>query len=229
MLRTSENETEILLGNKQLLGIFFVIALLLGVAFTGGYMVGRGPGQKKTIAISTPAGPATPTAQSANSTGGETHSVDANSGSGAEASPARSANEAQPVGASDQPVAIPAESKNGAAVENEAPLGSPRRTGEAKHAEAEAAAPPANDTAAALVPQAGQTFLQVAAVTRDEAEAVADVLHRKGFRAHAVPKPGNPKIYRVLIGPVRDAGDLSSTRDALRKRAGFREVIVQRY
>ncbi|HEX4231695.1 MAG TPA: SPOR domain-containing protein [Bryobacteraceae bacterium] len=225
MLRTSENETEILLGNKQLLGIFFVIAVLLGVAFTGGYMVGRGPGEKKAAAVSAPVGPATP---SASSTGGETHSVEAASGSDAAASPSGKASEAQPTGAADQPVAIPVASKNGAAEDSEAPLGSPKRTAEEKKTKAEAAAP-TDDTAAPLVPQPGQTFLQVAAVTRDEAEAVADVLHRKGFRAHAVPKPGNSKIYRVLIGPVRDAGDLSSTRDALRKRAGFREVIVQKY
>jgi cell division protein FtsN len=57
---------------------------------------------------------------------------------------------------------------------------------------------------------------------------VSEVLHAKGFAAHAVPKPGNPKIYRVLIGPVRDAGDLSTTREALRQ-TGFREVIVQKY
>ncbi|HWF46052.1 MAG TPA: SPOR domain-containing protein [Bryobacteraceae bacterium] len=223
MLRTSENETEILLGNKQLLGIFFVIAVLLGVAFTGGYMVGRGSSDKKTAAVSAPVGPATP---AANAPGGETHSVGAASGSDAGSAPTGTANETQPAGAGEQPVAIPVANKNGAAVDGEAPLGSPKRTVEQKHQET---ALPANDTAAPLVPQPGETFLQVAAVTRDEAEAVADVLHRKGFSAHAVPKPGNPKIYRVLIGPVRDAGDLSATRDALRKRAGFREVIVQRY
>ena len=65
-------------------------------------------------------------------------------------------------------------------------------------------------------------------MSRDEAEAVAEVLHKKGFQAHAVPKPGNTKIYRVIIGPIRDAADLSSTRDALMGN-GFREVILQRY
>jgi cell division septation protein DedD len=89
-------------------------------------------------------------------------------------------------------------------------------------------APVRSDTAP-FVPQAGQTFLQLGATTRDEAEGVADVLQRKGFRAHAVPKPGNPKLYRILIGPLRDAGDLSNTREALRNRAGFRVMIVQRY
>ena len=77
------------------------------------------------------------------------------------------------------------------------------------------------------VPHSGSQYLQVAAVGRDEAEAVSDVLRKRGFHAHAVPKPGNEKLYRVIIGPVKDAGDLSSTRDALRKT--FREVIVQRY
>lgn len=79
-----------------------------------------------------------------------------------------------------------------------------------------------------IVPQPGQTFLEVAAVQRKEAESVADWLQRKGFRVHAAPKPGNPSIYRVLIGPIKDAADLSGTRDSLRD-AGFREIIVQHY
>ena len=78
-------------------------------------------------------------------------------------------------------------------------------------------------------PQGGSQYLQVVAVERDEAEAIADVLRKKGFRAHAVPKPGNNKLYRVIVGPIRDAGDLRSTRDALHNNAGFREVIVQHY
>jgi cell division septation protein DedD len=88
--------------------------------------------------------------------------------------------------------------------------------------------PPTSGPTETFVPQSGQSFLQVAAVGRDEAEAIADVLRRKHFRAHAVPKPGNPKLYRVLIGPVADAADLSTTRDALRK-TGFGEVILQKY
>jgi cell division septation protein DedD len=79
-----------------------------------------------------------------------------------------------------------------------------------------------------FTPRPGQTFLQVTAVGRDEAKGIADVLEKKGFRAHAVPKPGSAKLYRVIVGPIHDAGDLSSTRDSLRK-TGFREVIVQRY
>ena len=74
MLRTSESdETEILLGNKQLLGIFFVVALLLAVAFYGGYMVGRGGNARKSASPPAVAQEETPAKQS--SGGGETHVV----------------------------------------------------------------------------------------------------------------------------------------------------------
>ncbi|HEY3939146.1 MAG TPA: SPOR domain-containing protein [Bryobacteraceae bacterium] len=196
MASTGENDTEILLGNKHLLAIFFVIAILLGVAFTGGYMVGRSSLEKRTVAAaSLPADPA-PAAQ-ASPAGLETHSV--------------------------PPAPAPAvdTAPSGASAENP-PLGSPRRKS------VPATAPAAAESTEGYTPQSGQTFLQVAAVSRSEADAVADVLAKKGFQAHSVPKPGGANIYRVLIGPVSNAGDLSSTRDALRK-TGFREVIVQRY
>jgi cell division septation protein DedD len=220
MLRTSESETEILLGNKQLIGIFFVVAVLLGVAFYGGYMVGRGTAEKKSVpAVSGPV-PKGDTASAANqdAAGGETHSFPADTAAtGDQSSSARSLPEHPPASTSV------AESRS-----EELPLGSPNRK------RVETAQPPYSTASApalasgVFAPQSGEQFLQVAAVSKDEAEAVADVLHKKGFRAHAVPKPGNQKLYRVLIGPISDAGDLSSTRDALR-RTGFREVIVQRY
>ena len=73
MSSTSETETEILLGNRHLLAIFFVLAILLGIAFTGGYMVGRNSSEKKGAplaasstdpAASTSGGAASPAATS---------------------------------------------------------------------------------------------------------------------------------------------------------------------
>jgi cell division septation protein DedD len=191
MLQTSEGETEIVLGNKQLLGIFCVAVILLGVAFAGGYKLG----QASKKALSPP--PATETG-----TGGQTHEL--------------------PAASADQTASSPETETNSGP-----PLGS-RHKKTAEKLESGPAPPPGSEPTAGFLPQPGQSFLQVAAVGRDEAEAIADVLHKKGFRAHAVPKPGNSKIYRVLIGPVRDAADLNTTRESLR-RTGFREVIVQRY
>jgi hypothetical protein len=217
MLRNGESETEILLGNKQLFGIFIVVALLLGIAFTGGYMVGRGSAPKK--AAETAASPAEPTATStspAAPTGGETHSVSAEGSDTGSQAPATTPETA-------------AKHEEPAPQTQEAPLGS------RKHKNLTRTQPPedlhtANATSTEdYAPQGGKTYLQVAAVSRDEAFGIADVLRRKGFRAHAVPNPHNAKVYRVIIGPMRDAGDLSNTRDALRKTAGFRDVFVQRY
>ena len=224
-MRNEDNETEILLGNKQLLGIFFVVAVLRGVAFTGGYMVGHGS-SKKTTASTAAATAETSASNSAGSTGGETHSVGAETPGDGSAN----ANDSSPAeGSSAQPTNTvgPETTAKSAASER-----STKNNAAARHNEP--AATEANDEPATsvavtgVVPHSGQTFLQVAAVGRSEAEAVADVLHKKGFRAHAVPKPGNAKVYRVLIGPIRDTSDLSATRDSLR-RTGFRDVIVQRY
>lgn len=224
-MRNEDNETEILLGNKQLLGIFFVVAVLLGVAFTGGYMVGHGS-TKKTATVASAATAETSASNATGSTGGETHSVgaetpgdgsaNANDSSQAEGSSAQQTNTVGPETTS-KPTASERSTKNNAAARHSEPA-----AGETNEEPATSAA------VTSVVPHSGQTFLQVAAVGRGEAEAVADVLHKKGFRAHAVPKPGNAKVYRVLIGPIRDTSDLSATRDSLR-RTGFRDVIVQRY
>ncbi|MGI8959802.1 MAG: SPOR domain-containing protein [Bryobacteraceae bacterium] len=194
MLRTNESETEILLGNKQLLGIFFVVAILLGIAFTGGYMVGRGSVDKATDVRSS----ATRSTNAA-----ETHAV-----------APESADDDRSTGS------LPVNPQAKPSASNPPPLGSPPGI----HSNTTRTSASSD----AFAPERGQTFLQVAAVGRDEAQGIADVLHKKGFRAHAVPKPGDSKFYRVLIGPIRDTADLSSTRDSLRK-TGFREVIVQKY
>ncbi len=198
MLQSSERETEILLGNKQLIAVFFVGVALLGIAFTGGYMVGRGSSGKKvnTAAAAIPDAAPVGANQDTNAAPqvGETHSVSAEEG--ATVSPAeKNKSTSNLLGAR--------KSKQAATVEKSA------RSDE-------------------FAPQGGQEFLQVAAVPHDHAMAVATVLRKKGFHAHAVAKPGDSNLYRVIVGPIRDAGELSSTRDSLRK-TGFSQVVVQHY
>lgn len=218
MLRTNDRESEILLGNKQLLGIFFAVALLLGVAFYGGYMVGRNSSGKKTATTSETAvaAPSNPENVSA----GETHTIPGESGGSSEEGQSPAARE--PVVKSNSGSH---ELAGKGSTEN--PLGS-RKTKTARESKVPTPPPDSDAPAGTYQPQPGSQYLQVVALGRSEAEGLADVLHKKGFRAHAVPKPGNASLYRVIVGPIRDAGDLSSTRDALRK-TGFREVIVQHY
>jgi cell division septation protein DedD len=212
MSLNAENESEIVLGTKQLLAIFFVIAILLGIAFTGGYMVGHGspgPIEKKQQATS---GPGTDTSSAA-------HEPD-------------SAMETHPVGPAgsvpDDAAAVTDSKPATPQAHPPPPLGTPKEKAGGKPAETDT--PATTSTAPdGYTPETGQTFLQVTALARDEAYGVAAVLTKKGFHAHSVPMSNNAKLYRVLVGPIRDTAELSSTRDALRKSAGFQEVIVRRY
>jgi cell division septation protein DedD len=224
MSSTSETETEILLGNRHLLAIFFVLAVLLGIAFTGGYMVGKNSPDKKPAALT--AGASDPAASSVTAPAGslETHSIPPAGSEQTDTAPipppaAEETHTAQP----PPPVTSKEDQPLGAPKQKPAAAADPTPPKPALKVEAHV-----KPNAAFAGPQSGQTFLQVAAVGRTEATALADVLGKKGFRAHAVPKPGASEIYRVLIGPMGDASELSTIRDSLRN-AGFTKIFVQRY
>lgn len=221
MFQDRDGEKEILLGNKQLLGIFFVLVILFVVLFGAGYMVGHTSGEKKTTGTAVEA-TSTPT-DTAAATAGETRAMSPDPASAVNETDSERTKTISPARDS-----TPAE-KRPSATPSAAPLGS-RKTVNTENAsltrsEMERKAEAEESSAAA--PAAGhRTYLQVAALQRTEAEKVAKILNKKGFRTHIAPKPGT-QYYRVLVGPVRDAGDLASTRDALRTK-GFREVFVQR-
>jgi len=210
MLRNADGESEILLGNTQLLGLFFLLAVLLGVSFTAGFMLGHGSFGKKTPEIA-------PMAVGAGSDGGPITQVvgpPASSGSeGTTPNPpdTRAAAPRKPDG--EAPAAEKTE-EHGESVKQAAPAESASR-------------PPSAGQTGTLEPRQGQTFLQVAAELHDSATVTASVLNKSGFNAHIVQGP-NGKLFRVLVGPVKDKADLAATRDAL-KRKGFLQVIVRNY
>jgi len=226
MSSTSQTETEILLGNRHLLAIFFVLAILLGIAFTGGYMVGRNSSDKRpAVLTASSTDPAASTAPAATSQ--ETHSLapaNDNADPAAATPTTEQAHTVQP----PPPETVPPPNKE------DQPLGTPKQETPAEPATApvkpasKEAKPHVKPATSFAGPQSGQTFLQVAAVGHTEADALAVVLSKKGFRAHAVPKPGSNDTYRVLIGPMDDNSELSTTRDSLRN-AGFTKIFVQRY
>jgi cell division septation protein DedD len=70
MPKNEDGEFELILGNRQLLSVFFIVVVLLGVFFTMGYIVGRNSGpiqpteavaarkESKPLVIDSPAPPA---------------------------------------------------------------------------------------------------------------------------------------------------------------------------
>jgi cell division protein FtsN len=221
MFQDQDGEREILLGNKQLLGIFFVLAVLFAVFFTAGYMVGRNGVEKKPAATSANATSSPPAAADDSAGMGETHAVPPEGSTSGAAEP-RTVSDSKAAGAYE----TTSRSAGAESGDTDRESSSSARRKRARETEA-LTTRTETPSRSPFVPQPGQTYLQVAAVSRPEAETVAGVLSKRGFHAHVAPKPGT-KWFRVLVGPVHDAGELSTTRDALMKK-GFREVFVQRY
>ncbi len=118
---------------------------------------------------------------------------------------------------SSQPVSTPAES-----VPEPAAPAPPPEVPRAKPAAREPAR-----TAAPSSPAAGQTFLQLKAIKRPDAELFAGVLRKKGFPIMVAPSTKDG-LFRVLVGPLADKDAIASARKDLEK-AGFPDAIVMKY
>lgn len=184
MPRNEEGEFELVLGNKQLLSLFFIVVVLLGVFFTMGYIVGRS------------SSPSEPALASAPEAVPRTHPVEA-------------------------PRESPAEARY------EPPS---ERTVDVREADASPASiptPPAKERPLFVEPGAGETYLQVMAVARPDAELVAEALRKKGLAAVVAAGP-TPAFYRVLVGPLSDTASIASARTEI-EGAGFKNPIVRKY
>jgi cell division septation protein DedD len=72
-------------------------------------------------------------------------------------------------------------------------------------------------------PQVGQTYLQVSAVAKAEAEILTELLVKKGFHALVAAGPSD-RLYRVLVGPAKDPSDLGKLKGDL-EQAGFKSIV----
>jgi len=85
------------------------------------------------------------------------------------------------------------------------------------------AEPPPPQPSESVEPAAGQTFLQVAAVKKAQAQLMVEVLKGKGFHALLAQVEGKD-VYRTLVGPIKDASDLARTKAAL-ESAGLKPFV----
>lgn len=209
MPRNDDGEFELILGNRQLLSVFFIVVILLGVFFMMGYIVGRNSSpiaadaQRPSQPVMVDPTPAQP-----------------NPASSTAAPPAEN-----PPPAETPAATPPAETTKTEAAKAEKPLPPPETKPEPKAAEKPKPASPTPDQ-----PVAGGTYLQVAAVAKAEAELFVDVLAKKGFQAVYAFIPDKPQTFRVLVGPLKDSAAISQARGDLQK-AGFKgfDALVRRY
>lgn len=205
MPRNEEGEFELVLGNRQLLSVFFIVVVLLGVFFTMGYIVGRN---------STPGG-----VETAQKTETKPLVVDSPAHGQPAAPPPETqppAQEQTPAAQAQQPPATPPAVETAKPLEAARPAEQPKAPPKPERVQPAPNQPPA----AAATPVVGQTYLQVAAVTKPDADLMVRVLGEKGFKSLSMEVPEKPGIYRVFVGPFKDAAAIAQARDDLQK-AGF--------
>jgi hypothetical protein len=217
MPKNEDGEFELILGNRQLLSVFFIVVILLGVFFTMGYIVGR----NSAPVITTDSGrrnDTKPLVVDSTAKAPEPAPV---------ASPPKETAVQQPA----EPAPEPAKPVQTAKTEQPKPITeppakeTPKETAKERKAEAKAkkeAAAAKMEKAQPAVTSTGApsgTYLQLAATSQREAEIMVDVLRKKEFKAMAAEIPEKPGVFRVLVGPVTDA-TVNKTRSDL-KGAGF--------
>jgi len=216
----SENGTdrELVLGNKQLLAIFFVAALLCGVFFAVGYVVG-GNSAKSTGSVVADSSTATPVEGKRDEPAGVAPVSDAMAATSA-AHGADNAGTDPDSKMSDNPAA---------AGSTPPPSGNAQAAAAPAQYVPRAKAAPAPSAPAALalsVPETGASYVQVAAQTRPAADTVANSLRERGWPT-ILAESSKPDRVEILVGPYRDGVALA---DAKRKLIdlGFSQAFVHK-
>lgn len=252
MARTEDGEFELILGNKQLLSVFFIVVVLLGVFFTMGYIVGKNSvapgefaGRREPIVVEP--GPVSPKPSAVDPP--KTDVTEPKPLPAETAKPpqedaaARREEERKKALEREQEAARREEARRETARAEEKKRKETEAKAEAKKAAektAEKKEPPRKTEEPAPVaagkppvlqadgtPAPGQTFIQVVASTRPDCDLVASVLKRKGMMATVVPGPDN-KLFRVVVGPLPDAATISRVRSEIEK-AGFQGPYIKKY
>jgi len=195
----TDGEKELVLGNKQLISLFFVVVALCGVFFAMGYMIGRNTSKPTT----------------------------ANLENNAPAAAAASA--AVPNGESPVPQPQDAEPpRETAANETQPPSGTPGNASSNQLADAQPTpstqTQAAHDTP--FVPEEGATYLQVTALHRADADNLVKTLREQKLPA-LLADSSKPDLFRVLVGPYRQTADVADAKARL-KALGFANAFVQK-
>ena len=164
MPKNEDGEFELILANRQLLSVFFIVVILLGVFFTMGYIVGRNSGpapvdvashkpESKPMVVDSPAPPQ----------------------ESAAAIPTTPAPDTSAPTATKQQQPVPEEVKPEPAKVEEPVKKEPTKKEKAKEREREKEkAPPAPAAAPPATPASGQTYLQLVATAKAEADVMVD-------------------------------------------------------
>ncbi len=204
MAGRDDGEFELILGNKQLLSVLFIVIVLLGVFFAMGFLAGRSTGSS---VVAKKEGDQIPISVDAANTRSAEPPSQAPAAEPAPQQPTTTAEVAPPP---DRPA--DAETKPAPAPPKQAPAPEPKAP-PAKQAPAPAK-PAAPAGTFVQTPPAG-TYLQVAAVKRAEADAMLSFISEKTrLRGYVTPVPKSSELCRVVLGPFNNE-EMAAARNML--------------
>ena len=227
MPRNEDGEMELVLGNKQLLSVLFILVVLLGVFFTMGYVVGRNNPSDEKLRMAV--------AKNLVAVAGKLPPVTVDPTSGAVSTkPSPAAVEtpapAQPV--TVEPTKKEPEKKEDAKKQAELKKEAAKKEAEKKKEEAKKNEPtPATPVVVAggmfqATPGPGQ-YLQVAAIDRPGATGMAEAYRKQGFPSLITPS-SSPTLFRVVIGPFKNSEAVADAKMRL-KKIGVDGAILRKF
>lgn len=198
--KAADGQYELVLENRQVLTIFFVVVVLCGVFFGLGYIVG-----KNTMGY-------IPPAETAGSSGGKRSAIAPASGLAEQPAPAAASDAAQKA-----PETPPA-------AEEKAPAAPARAASKPEPAtETQARPVPTAPAAAPGIARGESISLQVAALSkREDADNLLELLKKKGFPATLATSPAD-RLFRVQIGPFSSTAEAEDMKARL-EREGFKPI-----
>lgn len=204
----AENEKELILGNKQLISLFFLVVAMCGAFFAFGYMIGRNATKTATVT-----GSEAGAAQASGSAGGTTQGAAAETQPGDQGTPAIEAQapvtETQP--AQDTPAAS-------------APLASTPPPPAAAVSAPAAGRSPVPVSVAQI--DSGGTYLQVTALRKADADNLVKTLREQNLPA-LTAESSKADLIRVLVGPYQQTAQVAEAKAKL-KTLGFANAFVQK-
>ena len=241
MARNEDGEFELVLGNKQLLSVFGILVILLGIFFTMGYIVGRNNPSPEAVEVASARRPAAGTPPPPS---GPPLVVDPKMPAEGTSKPSPAPVEPAKTPLSKEPA--PAETKppeTAAVKPRPAPEAPPAKPPEKPAAAPPPAVKPAEKPASAststppapppTAPAEGAVqepvkgcYLQVAAIDRTGADILAQSLAKKSFSAVIAPGPTST-LFRVLVGPI-EKGQIPQKRADL-EAVGLKGPIRREY
>jgi len=217
----NDGEKELVLGNTQLLSLFFVVVALCGVVFAMGYMIGRNSAK-----------PAPAVAESSAATGaeGQRKQPETSREAAAQTDPvppgvndlpqqtAQTAGDGQPVPATLPPAPVPVPAPAAVAPEVERPKPAAEKAKEYQ----------APGTVVGLgVPEEHASYWQVVAYSKkSDADGLVRTLRDAKFTVVLYRTPDN--LFHVLVGPYHTPVPLSEAKTRL-KTLGFGGVLLKKF